>query len=108
MIYQDDQSLLLDERFFHGVLNGRITASLRIGERAVSPGRLVFVSTHGGYLPATVYVEQIIQTTFAGISDTDAMLAGYDDGEMARRNLLDFYPTIAASTPVTVIRFERV
>jgi hypothetical protein len=108
VIYPDTQTLLLDDRFFHGVLNGLITASLRIGERNITPGRLVFIATSGGYLPLEVYVERLIHTTFAGINDYDAVLAGYDDAETARRSLLSFYPSIAPTTPVTVIRFERV
>lgn len=107
MIYDDDQTLLLDDRFFRRVLDGSITASLRIGERPIQPGRLVFLATNGGYLPATVYVERIINTSFAGISDTDAILAGYEDGDAARQAILYFQPAIVGSTPVAVIRFER-
>ena len=108
MITESAQTLLLDDRFFRRVLEGSITASIRIGERPIAPGRLLFIATHGGYLPLMVYVERIIETTFAGITDTDAILSGYEDAETARRDLLIFYPSIKETTPMTVIRFERV
>lgn len=109
MVFDESaQTLLLDDRFFRRVLEGGITASIRIGERPISTGRLLFVATKGSYLPLMVYVDRTIETTFAGITDTDAILSGYEDAETARRDLLVFYPTIRETTPMTVIRFERV
>jgi hypothetical protein len=108
VIYPDDQTLLLDDRWFRRVMEGSITASIRVGERQVTPGRLTFIATYGNYLPLSVYVERLVETTFAEITNSDAFLAGYVDADFARRELLDFYPSIQPTTPMTVIRFERV
>ena len=101
-------SMLLDDRFFRGVLERSITASIRIGDRPVELGRLVFLAANGGYLPLMVNVDQLVSTTFAGINDSDARASGFMDAEEARSALLEFYPLIKPSTPMTVIRFERV
>ncbi len=107
MICEDEQVVLLEERFFHGLIRGHITAVLHVGDRAVSPGRLVFMPVREGYRPVPVYVDRVIDTTFAEIDDYDAILAGYENGDAARQAILYFQPAIVGSTPVAVIRFER-
>lgn len=107
MTYEDDQTLLLDDRFFHRLVRGGMKANLRIGERAVSPGRLVFHSTSGNFRPVPVYIDRVINTTFRDLSDYDAILAGYEDAEAARQSMLYFHPGIMWSAPITVLRFER-
>lgn len=101
-------SMMLDDQFFRGVLEGSITATIRIGDRPAELGRLTFMAARGGYLPLLVNINQIIPVTYAGINDVDARLSGFTDAEDARRALLEFYPLIRPSTPMTVLRFERV
>lgn len=101
-------TMQLDDTFYRQVLDGTISATIRIGKRPISEGRLLFTATNGGYLPLVVYVEKVIHTTLIGIADRDAQLAGYVDGDHAREALDAFYPEAKLDTPFTVIRFERV
>ena len=105
---EDVQSLLLDDHWFPSLLNGTLRATIRIGERPIQMGRLIFRATNGTYLPAFVFVEKVINTTLIGINEFDAQLAGYATFEMARDDLMLTYPEAKLDTPFTVIRFERV
>ena len=101
------QSLELDHLYFQPVLAGQVTATIRIGHRNIEPGGLTFKSPDARYLPLDVIVDHVIKTTFLGISDHDAKLAGYNDGEHARDEMRFIYPETELDTPFTVIRFYR-
>lgn len=100
-------SLELDDMYFQPVLAGNISATIRIGHRNIEEGGLVFKSKAATYLPIVVAVDLVIKTTFLGISDYDAQLAGYADGEEARYDMRRRYPETDLDTPFTVIRFSR-
>lgn len=101
-------SLDLDDSFFQPVLAGRVTATIRIGDRPIETGGMRFKSVDASYLPLTVMVDHVIKTTFLGISDYDAQLAGYRDGEEAREDMRRRYPEAELDTPFTIVRFARV
>lgn len=101
-------SLMLDDGLYPDVLSGVITASIRIGDRPIETGRIMFAATNGGYLPIIVYVTSVIHTTFVGIADVHAKRAGYRDAEDAMAALRVFYPEAKLDTPMTVLLFERV
>lgn len=103
----DMQKLELDEAFYPRVLEGSITATIRIGDRPIVPGSMMFLAAHGGYLPLIVGVDYVIKTTWLGISDYDAQLAGYSDGDVARDAMMELYPETKPDTPFTIIRFTR-
>lgn len=100
--------MLLDDSFYPGVLDGTITATIRIGDRPMQQGRMMFQATNGGYLPLMVYATSIIHTTLIGIADIHAQRAGYQDSEHAIEALKEFYPEAKLDTPMTVVLFERV
>lgn len=100
-------TLQLDDHYFPNVLNGIITATIRIGDRPITPGNLLFIATNANYLPLLVTVDRVIHTTWLGISDHDARLAGYPDADVARDVLLTTYPEAKPDTPFTIIRFSR-
>lgn len=102
-------SLELDDAFFHRALEGTISATIRIGERPAlyAPSTLLFVSPNARYLPMLVNVDLVIRTTWLGIADRDAQLAGYLDGDNARADMAMRYPEAQPDTPFTVIRFSR-
>ncbi len=100
-------TLELDDMYFQPVLAGNISATIRIGHRNIEEGGLVFKSAAATYLPLVVTVDHVIKTTFLGISDHDARLAGYTDGEDARYDMRRRYPEAGLDTPFTVIRFSR-
>lgn len=105
----DYQTLELDDLYFQPVLAGQVTATIRIGHRPIDEGTLIFKSPNANYLPLMVIVEHVIKTTFLGISDHDAQLAGYRDGEHAREDMRFIYPDMTSlDTPFTIIRFGRV
>lgn len=101
-------SLLLDDTLFPGVLDGTITASIRIGDRPIEPGRLMLTATRGGYLPLMVFVSSVIKTTLIGIADVHAKRAGSGDTEGAIAALRSLYPEAKLDTPFTVLLFDRV
>jgi len=102
-------SLEMDDGFFQSALAGSVTATIRIGERPaiIAPGALVFVSPTARFLPMIVNVDLVIRTTWLGINDYDAQLAGYIDGDNARSDMAIRYPEASPDTPFTVIRFSR-
>jgi hypothetical protein len=54
-----------------------------------------------------VNVDLVLRTTWLGITDRDAQLAGYLDGDNARADMSIRYPEAQPDTPFTVIRFSR-
>lgn len=103
----DIPSLDLDDSFFQPILAGSITATIRIGDRPIESGGMRFKSIAATYLPLTVLVDHVVKTTFLGISDYDAQLAGYADGEEARADMRRRYPETELDTPFTIVRFSR-
>ena len=89
------------------MIAGTITATIRIGHRNIETGGLMFKAAHAGYLPLVVAVDHVIKTTWLGLSDHDARLAGYPDAEVAREDMMLRYPETKPDTPFTVIRFSR-
>jgi hypothetical protein len=107
MLDASTPNLLLDDALFPGVLDGSITASIRIGDRKIEPGRMTFAATNGNYLPLTVFVSSVIKTTLIGIADVHARRAGHGSDEAAMAWLREKYPEANPDTPMTVILFER-
>lgn len=100
--------LELDDSYYPSVLQGTTTATIRIGERVnLQPGRFTFKAANAGYLPLMMNADLIIRTTWLGISDHDAQLAGYRDGDHAREDMLQRYPEAKPDTPFSIIRFSR-
>lgn len=101
--------LLLDDRFFGGVLERRISSTIRIGERAhLSEGdRIMLVSARGGFLPVMVSITGIRHLDYEDLSRYDTTPAGFASVEEAKAALVGFYPNIVGTTPVTVIEFEK-
>lgn len=100
--------LQLDDSLYPGVLDGTITATIRIGDRPLEPGRMMFTATRAGYLPVLVYVSSVIKTTMIGLADIHAQRAGWRDAETAMVMLRDIYPEAKLDTPMTVLLFDRV
>lgn len=101
------QMLRLDDTLFPEVLDRSIKGTIRIGERAIVDGKMVLVSTRGGYLPLLVDVVDHGVKTFGEITEADAQRIGASSVEAAKAQLRVFYPEIKDDTPVTTIGFER-
>lgn len=101
------QRLELDDALYPDVLNGIITATIRIGKRPIELGPLAFTATRAGYLPVMVFVSSVIETTLIGIADIHAQRAGWINHDTAVAVLQTIYPEAKMDTPMTVILFER-
>lgn len=107
---REPKTLLLDDGSFNDLLSGRITATIRIGDRTFEEDEIITLkASRNNYLPVKVRVTGLAYPLAIDLPHSDAMAAGYRSVSDALATLkVNFYPTMKLSTPLTVIYFERV
>ncbi|MCA9886319.1 MAG: ASCH domain-containing protein [Anaerolineae bacterium] len=88
--------------FIASIRSGRKHATIRQGKRRVSTGKLQFASNDDAI---AVHVHTVRYTTFAELSNEDAVDDGFDTLADLQNTLRRFYPTIQDQSPITVIEF---
>tara|TARA_R110000868_G_scaffold190862_2_gene434942 strand:+ start:9129 stop:9491 length:363 start_codon:yes stop_codon:yes gene_type:complete len=107
-------NLLLDDSLFNGVINGKVTNTIRNGHRDISTGQDLVTASHGTRSPLCLDIHTVKTTTFKEITLEDLQHQGIKVTpqtfavELSKflEDMQQFYPHITTDAEVTIIQFK--
>ena len=92
----------LDPRYIPAVIDGRKTATIRLGRRSYHPGWAILKADGSGI---SVCIESVRYCRMADLTELDAQRDGFKSLDELLAALQEFYPQISPEDEVTIVAF---